>query len=96
MFRKVGVEVLGLVQNMSVFQCPKCGERTHVFGEEGVRRWGKKEGVEVLADVPLDADVVGDCDGGCPSVVKDQEGRGRVFMDLARRLGRTLGLGSRE
>ncbi|XP_023646714.1 iron-sulfur cluster transfer protein NUBPL isoform X3 [Paramormyrops kingsleyae] len=48
MFRKVNVPVLGLVQNMSVFQCPKCLHQTHIFGEDGVKELASTLGVEVL------------------------------------------------
>ncbi|EMP30766.1 Iron-sulfur protein NUBPL [Chelonia mydas] len=48
MFRKVHVPVLGLVQNMSVFQCPKCKHETHIFGADGVRDLAKTLGLDVL------------------------------------------------
>uniref|UniRef100_G3P9Q3 Iron-sulfur cluster transfer protein NUBPL n=1 Tax=Gasterosteus aculeatus aculeatus TaxID=481459 RepID=G3P9Q3_GASAC len=48
MFRKVHVPVLGLVQNMSVFQCPKCDHRTHIFGSDGARRLADTLGVQLL------------------------------------------------
>ncbi|TWW72418.1 Iron-sulfur protein NUBPL [Takifugu flavidus] len=49
MFRKVNVPVLGLVQNMSVFQCPNCQHQTHIFGSEGARKLADSLGVQVLA-----------------------------------------------
>ncbi|XP_030879864.1 iron-sulfur protein NUBPL isoform X2 [Leptonychotes weddellii] len=48
MFRKVHVPVLGLVQNMSVFQCPKCKHRTHIFGADGARRLARTLDLDVL------------------------------------------------
>uniref|UniRef100_A0A8C4K2T3 NUBP iron-sulfur cluster assembly factor, mitochondrial n=1 Tax=Dromaius novaehollandiae TaxID=8790 RepID=A0A8C4K2T3_DRONO len=48
MFRKVHVPVLGLVQNMSVFQCPKCKHETHIFGADGVRDLAKSLGLDIL------------------------------------------------
>uniref|UniRef100_A0A8B9RFK9 Iron-sulfur cluster transfer protein NUBPL n=2 Tax=Astyanax mexicanus TaxID=7994 RepID=A0A8B9RFK9_ASTMX len=48
MFRKVNVPVLGLVQNMSVFQCPQCNHQTHIFGSDGARELARTLGVEVL------------------------------------------------
>ncbi|NWU69625.1 NUBPL protein, partial [Pterocles burchelli] len=48
MFRKVHVPVLGLVQNMSVFQCPKCKHETHIFGADGVRELAKALGLDIL------------------------------------------------
>ncbi|EAW65941.1 nucleotide binding protein-like, isoform CRA_a, partial [Homo sapiens] len=48
MFRRVHVPVLGLVQNMSVFQCPKCKHKTHIFGADGARKLAQTLGLEVL------------------------------------------------
>ncbi|XP_025058242.1 iron-sulfur protein NUBPL isoform X2 [Alligator sinensis] len=58
MFRKVHVPVLGLVQNMSVFQCPKCKHETHIFGTDGVRDLAKTLGLDVLGQ-SLSADSYG-------------------------------------
>ena len=48
MFRKVDVPVLGLVQNMSVYECPKCGHREHIFGQDGASQLAKEMSLEVL------------------------------------------------
>ena len=48
MFRKVGVTVLGLVQNMSVYVCPKCGHSEHIFGHDGAKSLAADVGVDVL------------------------------------------------
>lgn len=45
MFQKVGIPVLGLVQNMSVFQCPNCGHKEHIFGENGVAKMAADIGI---------------------------------------------------
>jgi len=94
MWEKVSVPVLGLVQNMSVFSCPCCGTKSHVFGTgERVRRLCEERGVEMLADVPLHPRIAEDAQEGRPTVAAEPEGEGaRVFMDLARRLGRMVGL----
>ncbi|XP_011929429.1 PREDICTED: iron-sulfur protein NUBPL isoform X3 [Cercocebus atys] len=54
MFRKVHVPVLGLVQNMSVFQCPKCKHKTHIFGADGARKLAQTLGLEVLGQSLLE------------------------------------------
>ena len=93
MFEKVGVRVLGMVQNMSVFVCPKCGERTHVFGEEGVRRVCEERGFEVLGDVPLDGRICEDADRGMPTVVKEPDSeRAKAFVEIARKIGEGINL----
>ena len=48
MFKTVEVPVLGLVQNMSVYECPKCGHQEHIFGEDGCRQYADDSGITVL------------------------------------------------
>ena len=50
MFRKVSVPVLGIVQNMSSYQCPSCGHREHIFGNDGARSLASDVNVELLGD----------------------------------------------
>ncbi|KAL6106050.1 nubpl [Pungitius sinensis] len=73
MFRKVHVPVLGLVQNMSVFQCPKCDHRTHIFGSDGARRLADTLGVQLLGDVPLHLNIREMSDEGKPVVVSSPD-----------------------
>ncbi|NXW78378.1 NUBPL protein, partial [Hirundo rustica] len=73
MFRKVHVPVLGLVQNMSVFQCPKCKHETHIFGADGVRDLAKTLGLDILGDVPLHINIRETCDSGQPVVVSQPQ-----------------------
>ena len=93
MFRKVSVPILGMVQNMSVFCCPKCGHSTHVFGSEGVARTCEGHGIELLGDIPLDAQICDDADRGKPTVVAEPESaRGGAFMGIAEKIGRQIEL----
>ncbi|XP_051942481.1 iron-sulfur protein NUBPL isoform X2 [Hippocampus zosterae] len=69
MFRKVNVPVLGLVQNMSTFECPKCGQQTAIFGSDGARRLADSLGVALLGDVPLHVQIRQTSDRGEPVVV---------------------------
>jgi ATP-binding protein involved in chromosome partitioning len=62
-------QILGMVQNMSVFTCPNCQHTTHIFGTEGVARECQKHGIELLGDIPLDASICQDADQGKPTVV---------------------------
>ena len=66
MFRKVGVPVLGIVENMSTFICPKCGERSDIFGHGGAEAEAQRLGVPFLGAVPLDMDVRLRSDTGQP------------------------------
>ncbi|XP_078089840.1 iron-sulfur cluster transfer protein NUBPL isoform X4 [Mustelus asterias] len=69
MFRKVNVPVLGIVQNMSVFQCPKCKYEIHIFGADGAIALATKLGLDVLGDIPLHLNIRETSDKGQPIVV---------------------------
>ncbi|PNI97002.1 NUBPL isoform 3, partial [Pan troglodytes] len=65
--------VLGLVQNMSVFQCPKCKHKTHIFGADGARKLAQTLGLEVLGDIPLHLNIREASDTGQPIVFSQPE-----------------------
>lgn len=93
MFRKVDVRLLGMVQNMSVFVCPCCKEKTYIFGQEGARREAESSGIELLGDIPLDVHICDNADSGKPTVVAEPGSeRAKVFMDIARRIGEKIDL----
>ncbi|XP_069772824.1 iron-sulfur cluster transfer protein NUBPL isoform X2 [Narcine bancroftii] len=69
MFRKVSVPVLGIVQNMSVFQCPKCKHETHIFGAEGAKGLAAELELDVLGDIPLHVNIREMSDKGQPIIV---------------------------
>ena len=69
MFRKVEVPVLGIVENMSYFNCPHCGERSDIFSHGGARAEAEKLGVDFLGEIPLDMEIRETSDGGNPIVV---------------------------
>ncbi|XP_026158297.1 iron-sulfur cluster transfer protein NUBPL [Mastacembelus armatus] len=69
MFKRVNVPVLGLVQNMSVFQCPSCKHQTHIFGSDGARQLADTLGVQFLGDIPLHLSIRETSDRGKPVVV---------------------------
>jgi ATP-binding protein involved in chromosome partitioning len=74
MFRKVDVPVLGLIENMSYFACPKCGERTDIFGHGGARKEAERLDMPFLGEIPLDIVIRETSDGGHPIVVSDPDG----------------------
>jgi len=71
MFRNVDVPVLGIVENMSYFLCPHCGERSDIFSHGGARREAEKLGVDFLGEVPLDMAIRETSDSGYPIVISD-------------------------
>ncbi|WP_137392298.1 iron-sulfur cluster carrier protein ApbC [Rhodoligotrophos defluvii] len=85
MFRKVDVPVLGLIENMSYFICPKCGERSEIFGHGGAREEAHRLGVPFLGEVPLDMAVRERSDAGQPIVVSAPESvHAQIFGQIAR------------
>jgi ATP-binding protein involved in chromosome partitioning len=87
MFRKVDVPILGIVENMSYFLCPHCGERSDIFGHGGARREAEKLGVEFLGEVPLDMAIRETSDSGRPVVVSDpKSARAMVYRDIAKKV----------
>ena len=97
MFEKVSVPVLGIVENMSVHVCSKCGHEEHIFGAGGGEKMAKKYGVELLGSLPLDIRIREDADGGHPSVVADPEGAAaRRYKEIARKMAARLALKAKD
>jgi ATP-binding protein involved in chromosome partitioning len=74
MFRKVNVPVLGIVENMSYFQCPHCGTKSDIFGHGGARHEAERLGVPFLGEVPLHMAIRATSDAGNPVVVSEPDG----------------------
>jgi len=86
MFEKVGIPILGVVENMSLHVCPKCGHESHIFGSGGAARMCKEYGIELLGQLPLDESIREQADSGKPTVVSDPEGRAaEIYRRIARR-----------
>ncbi|MEX3009913.1 Mrp/NBP35 family ATP-binding protein [Hoeflea sp. TYP-13] len=84
MFKKVDVPLLGLIENMSYFQCPSCGERSDIFGHGGARDEANRIGVPFLGEVPLHMDIRENSDAGTPVVVSKPDGpHAQIFADIA-------------
>jgi len=91
MFRKVEVPVLGMVENMSTFVCPHCGETTDIFKRGGVERTADLLNCEVLGTIPLDAALVRGSDAGVPIVVSAPDGaHAGIFQDIVGAVERRL------
>lgn len=87
MFQKVGIPILGIVENMSMHICSNCGHEEHIFGEGGAARMGKEYEVEVLGRLPLDIKIREQTDAGKPPVVADPGGRvAEIYRSIARRV----------
>jgi ATP-binding protein involved in chromosome partitioning len=97
MFERVGVPVLGVVENMSYFACPHCGEKTEIFLSGGGQRLAEEVGVPLLGQVPLQARMPDLGDAGTPVVVADPDSPAaqafrKVADEIRKRAGRSLSL----
>jgi ATP-binding protein involved in chromosome partitioning len=85
MFRRLSVPVIGLVENMSAFICPHCGEATEIFGRGGGERFSREQGIEFLGGIPVDVKVRQGADVGVPAVAQREPGEAAgVLRALAR------------
>jgi ATP-binding protein involved in chromosome partitioning len=91
MFRKVAVPVLGIVENMSYFLCPHCGERSEIFGHGGAREEADKLGVPFLGEIPLHLDIRTTSDSGHPIVVAMPDSpHAQAYKNIAGRVWKQL------
>jgi ATP-binding protein involved in chromosome partitioning len=97
MFEKVGVPVLGIVENMAVYRCPNCGHSEHVFGAGGGARMASEYGVDYLGGLPLSAAIREQADGGRPSVVADPDGEvAEIYRAVARQVAVKIALKAKD
>ena len=87
MFDKLNVPVFGIVENMSYFLCPHCGERSDVFGHGGARNAADEIGIEFLGEIPLDPSIREGGDAGTPVVVSHPESpQAQAFVAIAEKV----------
>ncbi|HRH80637.1 MAG TPA: iron-sulfur cluster carrier protein ApbC [Thiobacillaceae bacterium] len=92
MFEKVGVPILGIVENMSLHICSKCGHEERIFGEGGGQQMCKDYGVEFLGGLPLDIRIREETDSGKPTVVAEPESRiAEIYRQIGRRVAVKVG-----
>lgn len=87
MFEKVGIPILGIVENMSVHVCSNCGHAEPIFGEGGGEKMCADYGTEFLGKLPLNMSIREQADSGRPTVIADPDGPvARIYKDIARRI----------
>ena len=87
MFEKVGVPILGIVENMAVHVCSKCGHAEHIFGEGGGKRMAAQYEMDYLGALPLDIQIRLQADSGKPTVVSDPESEiAGIYKAVARQV----------
>ncbi len=91
MFDKLGVPILGVVENMSYFACPHCGERTDIFRRDGGAKTSEKLGTRFLGEIPLDAEVCTAGDLGVPIVASHPDSpQSQAFRNVSHQLVEVL------
>lgn len=86
MFEKVGIPILGIVENMSTHICSKCGHEEHIFGAGGGELMAKDYNVDLLGSLPLDINIRMQADGGKPTVVAQPESAvAKTYQEIARK-----------
>jgi len=97
MFEKVGVPILGIVENMALHVCSKCGHGEHVFGEGGGEKMAADYGTELLGALPLDIRIREEADAGRPTVVASPDSRAaEIYRAIARRVAVKVGEMAKE
>jgi ATP-binding protein involved in chromosome partitioning len=87
MFEKVGVPILGIVENMAVHVCSNCGHAEHIFGAGGGERMAKEYGVDYLGGLPLTMSIREQADSGRPTVVSEPDGEiAAIYKSVARQV----------
>lgn len=87
MFEKVGVPVVGVVENMSIHICSRCGHEEHIFGTGGGQKLCADYNIPFLGALPLDLQIRQEADGGTPTVVADPDGRiAAIYREIARKV----------
>jgi ATP-binding protein involved in chromosome partitioning len=87
MFEKVGVPVVGIVENMAIHVCSQCGHAEHIFGEGGAQKMAADFGVEVLGSLPLDIRIREQADSGRPTVIAEPDSEiAATYRAIARKV----------
>jgi len=97
MFQKVDVPVLGIVENMSIHICSKCGHEEFIFGQGGGERMASDYEVDLLGALPLDIRIREQADGGEPTVLREPDSRiSEIYREIARRTAAKLAEQSKD
>jgi ATP-binding protein involved in chromosome partitioning len=97
MFEKVGVPILGIVENMAVYCCPNCGHTEHIFGADGGKRMAAEYKVDYLGGLPLTMAIREQADSGRPTVVADPDGEiAGIYKAVARQVAVKVALKAKD
>lgn len=90
-FEKIGVPILGIIENMSCYICPHCGEKSYIFGAHGAAQMAERLGERFLGEIPIDTSIRENADTGTPIVVSNPECHvSKAYQEIAEKLCREL------
>ncbi|MEN9586939.1 MAG: hypothetical protein RIT15_514, partial [Pseudomonadota bacterium] len=97
MFDKVGVPILGIVENMAVHVCSNCGHEEHIFGVDGGKKMATDHGMDYLGALPLKMQIRQEADSGKPTVVADPDGAvALIYKGMARQVAAKIALKAKD
>ncbi len=97
MFEKVGIPILGIVENMAIHICSQCGHQEHIFGSGGGTRMSQDYKVDMLGALPLDISIREQADSGKPTVVSDPDGAvAKIYKQIARKVAAKIAKQSQD
>ena len=97
MFEKVGIPILGIVENMAVHICSNCGHAEHIFGADGGQKMAAQYGTELLASLPLAMSIRVQADAGTPTVAAEHDGEvAALYKALARKVAAKIAAQSKD
>lgn len=97
MFEKVGIPILGIVENMSVYVCPSCGHQEHIFGSGGGQKMCDDYDVSFLGSLPLNLSIREQADAGRPTLVAEPESQiSEIYKSIARKIAIRIAVMSKD
>ncbi len=96
MFQKLNVPILGIIENMSYFACPHCGQREDIFGHGGAQEAARKLGLPFLGEIPLDPVIRVQSDKGRPTALDGETANGKAFAQVAAALAEHVSLANQQ
>ena len=97
MFEKVGVPILGIVENMAIYCCPNCGHTEHIFGADGGRKMAAEYNVDYLGGLPLTMKIREQADSGTPTVAAEPDGEiAAIYKSVARQVAVKIALKAKD
>ena len=91
MFKKVNVDILGIVENMSYFICDNCNQKHYIFSKDGVKKEAEDSKIPFLGEIPIDTNLRIQSDNGIPALIDNPDGEiSKKFISIAKNLKKSL------